>query len=371
MTDENSLTVVAVGDNPTLLWGMTSAERIRRIAAAANFGFGDAGAGARLLVDTGYAFDPTLLRYVANQPDSVLIRGGRIVMAHVTSADRAEAIMASMKKGEAPIDGLNPTLHEDGFTLYNDQLRKRERPFLTRLEPDTVAAIERASYYGAYKGVTDLLTKYLWPELALILTRVAARIGMTPNMVTAVGAALCLWATWLFWFGHYWEGIAAGFIFMVLDTVDGKLARCTITSSKLGNALDHGIDLIHPPFWYWAWIHGLDRAGLAVSQSDFILLMGVIVAGYVLQRAVEGAFIAVFDIHIHVWRRFDSWFRLIAARRNPNMLILFISLLAARPDWGIVAVAWWTAISIAIHLIRLLQAFLVRSRGGSVASWLQ
>ena len=29
-----------------------------------------------------------------------------------------------------------------------------------------------------------------------------------------------------------------------LDTVDGKLARCTIASSKLGNIFDHGIDLV-------------------------------------------------------------------------------------------------------------------------------
>ncbi len=39
------------------------------------------------------------------------------------------------------------------------------------LTPAAVPAIERASYVGAYKGVTDLLTKYLWPEWALAITR--------------------------------------------------------------------------------------------------------------------------------------------------------------------------------------------------------
>src|SRR3546814_8159991 len=85
----------------------------------------------------------------------------------------------------------------------------------------------------------------LWPELALWLTRGAASIGMTPNMVTAIGAALCVYATYLFAYGHYWTGMLAAFIFMVLDTVDGKLARCTITSSKWGNVADHGVDLVH------------------------------------------------------------------------------------------------------------------------------
>src|SRR3546814_2309143 len=55
---------------------------------------------------------------------------------------------------------------------------------------------------------------------------------MTPNMVTAIGAALCVYATYLFAYGHYWTGMLAAFIFMVLDTVDGKLARCTIRSEE-------------------------------------------------------------------------------------------------------------------------------------------
>jgi len=75
-------------------------------------------------------------------------------------------------------------------------------------------------------------------------------------------------------------------------------------------------------------------------------------------------------MHIHVWRPIDSWFRLITARRNPNMVILFVSLLFGRPDIGLLAVAWWTALSLVFHAIRLLQAFLTKARGGAVLSWL-
>jgi hypothetical protein len=52
------------------------------------------------------------------------------------------------------------------------------------------------------------------------------------------------------------------------------------------------------------------------------------------------------------------------------MLILFVAMLVARPDWGIVAVAAWTAISLVVHLVRLIQAFLLRQSGGDVRSWL-
>jgi len=158
---------------------------------------------------------------------------------------------------------------------------------------------------------------------------------------------------------------------MVLDTVDGKLARCTITSSWWGNVFDHGLDLVHPPFWWWFWATGLAHVGLALSDTLFWWVEGTIFIGYWVQRAIEGAFIAGFGgIHIHVWERFDSRFRLVTARRNPNMVILFASLVFARPDVGIVAVAVWTGLSCLVHLVRLIQAWLRTRRGEPVRSWL-
>jgi hypothetical protein len=92
--------------------------------------------------------------------------------------------------------------------------------------------------------------------------------------------------------------------------------------------------------------------------------------GYVVQRLIEGAFIVRFGMHIHVWQRFDSRFRLVTARRNPNMVILFFLLLVGLPDWGIIGVAIWTAVSLIVHAVRLVQAVVARARGESITSWL-
>ena len=51
-------------------------------------------------------------------------------------------------------------------------------------------------------------------------------------------------------------------------------------------------------------------------------------------------------------------------------LILFVSLLVSRPDWGLLAVACWTALSCLFHLVRLLQAYRQRARGKEIVSWL-
>jgi len=353
--------MIGVGANVVRLWGLTAEERLRRMAGAE-------APNAPLLVNLGYAFDPEWLRYVADRDDHVVTRAGIPVIANISSEGERRAVsdaMASLQPLGAT--GLETTAFEQVDGLANEALRKKERPFMDRLTAETVPALERASYFGAYKGVTDVLTKYLWPEWALVLTRIAARAGITPNQVTIVGAILCVAATILFWHGWYWSGLALGLVFMVLDTVDGKLARCTITSSRWGHVADHGIDLIHPPFWWLAWGVGLAAYGRPLEDGILWALLGAILAGYVAQRLIEGAFISRFKIHIHVWRRFDSRFRLIAARRNPNMIILFAALIAGRPDWGLIGVAAWTLISLAVHIVQIGQAFAARR---PVRSWL-
>jgi phosphatidylglycerophosphate synthase len=159
---------------------------------------------------------------------------------------------------------------------------------------------------------------------------------------------------------------------MVLDTVDGKLARCIGASSKWGNVFDHGIDLVHPPFWWWAWEHGLAAHGRSFAPFTTIMVLGVIVGGYVAQRLIEGISIKRFEgMEIHVWRPLDSRFRLITARRNPNMVILVASLLFRRPDIGLELVAWWTLISLIFHAVRLAQMTELKARGQKVSSWLE
>lgn len=365
------VTITSIGSNPTRIWGMTNSERTRRIVATAALPEDADAAPAQLIANDDYVFDPLLFGHLLTQRDAAICLDAVPVLATVSTPAQRLAIEAAML-GKAQLD--DPSIEriavDNQFTLYNRKLRKRERPLLSRLTPQTVRAVERGTYLAAYKGVTDVLTKYLWPEWALVLTRLAASAGMTPNMVTAVGAVGCIAATLCFWHGLYWLGMAFGLLFMVLDTVDGKLARCTLTSSNIGNIFDHGIDIVHPPFWWWAWAHGLGVWGLALAPRSFAAVMIAILAGYILQRLIEAYFIRRYGFHIHVWQKVDSDFRLITARRNPNMVILFVSTLLQRPDIGIIAVAVWTIVSLLFHAVRLVQAEVDHRRGGVQQSWL-
>lgn len=372
MSSAPPLQFVPVGTNAARLFGMDARTRACRLATNAEFECAetvDAGR-ATLIASLNYAWDPAWLTEIAGRPSSVLTLGGRPVLAHVPAGADTHAAAEALASGDmAALGDMNPVQSETAELSYR-KLRKRDRPFVMPLDAANPGLVERAAYDAAYKGVTDALTLYLWRRPAFYLTRWAADAGLTPNMVTAVGAVFCLLAFWLFWEAHYWLGTASGFVFMVLDTVDGKLARCTGTSSEWGNIFDHGIDLIHPVFWWWAWMHGLSEYGRPLEPIYATMLLWAIVGGYVAQRLIEGLFIRRYGLHIHVWEKIDSQFRLITARRNPNMIILIAPLLFGRPDVGIELVALWTIVSLIFHAVRLAQATVKSEQGGRIVSWL-
>jgi phosphatidylglycerophosphate synthase len=363
--------ILPAGSNHTRLWGLTPRERLARMAAKQDLDFASGPGGGPLVANLDFVFDPAWLQRIAARPNCVVTQGGVPVLAHIEDMDSRLQVTLAMREnraGQAP--GLTTLPFEESGSLHNEELGKRERPFLGRLTPETVRGLERESYFGAYRGVTDVLTKYLWPDAALVLTQLAVRWRITPNQVTTIGALLCVAATFLFVEGWYWTGSLAGLAFMVLDTVDGQLARCTLSASWLGKIFDRVIDLVHPPFWWWAWGAGLSAYGRPLDRETFWWVLAAIVGGFVVQRLIEGAFTARFKIFIHVWRPFDSRFRLIAARRNPHMVILAASLAAGRPDWGLIAVAAWTAASLLVQASRLVQALAARAKGRAVTSWL-
>ncbi len=370
MSSAPPLQFVPVGSNAARLFGMDAQARACRLATNAGFecaNTAEPGRGA-LLASMDFAWDPAWLSEIAGRPASVLTLAGQPVLAHVPAGSDAAAASEALARGAA-LEGLEAIASETAELSYR-KLRKRDRPFVMPLDPANPEAVERAAYDASYKGVTDALTLYLWRKPAFYLTRWAAQAGLTPNMVTSVGAILCVLAFWLFWEGHYWLGTLSGFIFMVLDTVDGKLARCTGASSEWGNIFDHGIDLIHPVFWWWAWLHGLEAYGTPLEPIYSTMLLWAIIGGYVAQRLIEGIFIRRFGFHIHVWEKIDSQFRLVTARRNPNMVILVAALLLGQPDVGIELVALWTIVSLIFHAVRLAQAEVKREQAEAITSWL-
>jgi hypothetical protein len=362
--------ILPAGSNHTRLWGQTPRERLARIAAREELDFASGPGGGPLVANLDFVFDPAWVRLIARRPNHVVTQGGVPVLANVSELEARLAVTLAMREGRpANVPGLLLLPFEDVGSVANLDIGRAARPFMGRLTPGTVRALERESYEAAYRDVADLLTTHVWREPALVLTRLAARLGLSPNQVTGLTALLCAAAAMLFAWGWYWAGLATAIAVMVLDTVDGQLARCTVRTTFLGKLFGGVLNLVHPPLWWWAWATGLDGVGRPLQPDLLWYGLAALAGGHFAQPLIERAFSARFGFSLHHWRAFDSRFRLVAARRNPNLLLLSAFLAFGRPEWGIVAIAGWTLASLLVHLLRFGQALAVRSRGGKVQSW--
>ncbi len=178
--------------------------------------------------------------------------------ARANGRKAAKAVVTSMTGilPESPIEGFSYGTAEAIGGAYDPILRKHAIPFAAKLGDTPKTELEKMTFGASYKGATDFVTKYVWPTPARFVTRWCAAAGITPNQVTTLSLILMFLALFGFWQGQWFWAIPAAWLMTFLDTVDGKLARVTMTSSKWGEVYDHGIDLLHPPFWWWAWYVG-------------------------------------------------------------------------------------------------------------------
>ena len=259
-----------------------------------------------------------------------------------------------------------PTAVAGSFDFAAGALKKRETFHAFDLARTPVRTAENAFYFASYKGVTDIVTKYVWPQPALLVVRACAALGISPNMVTSVSILLSILAIPLFMAGHFGWGLACAWGMTFLDTVDGKLARVTVSYSKFGNYFDHIPDIVFPPLWWLAFAWGAIGV-FPEAATELWWAFALVMASYVAGRLCEGAFELRNGFGPFVWQPFDARFRLILARRNPNLVILTAAVLLGAVVEGYLVLAGWCVVCAVIQLLRLLMSEAERRRAPLVS----
>ena len=370
-----------INDSPVQHWGLTSRRRIQRVLNS--LGVSDViddiasipQGGSVILLRGDYLFDDRVIKYLVDTEDVLLqiTREQRreMVAARVSSSLAGQA--ADIIKGSGG-DQLLPSVKTETLEALSVSFQKRllkfDPPFVLPITAENQQVLERRLFEASYKGVTDLVTKWVWPAPARWAVGQCVRLGLRPNHVTIIGLLLVILAGLFFVRGAYGWGLLAGWLMTFLDTVDGKLARVTVTSSRFGHYFDHLIDLIHPPIWYILWGVGLGVDRLEVIGISIAAAGWLIIAGYVAGRLVEGVFLAwLGKFGLFCWRPVDSYFRLITARRNPCMIFLTAGALLGRPGAGLAAVTVWTLATSLFLLLRLVMGLYRQKVDGSIKSW--
>lgn len=370
------------GESETRVWGLTGRERLQRmlktkkqITLTEDVERIPVSA-AVLFLNANFLFDARVLNALLGMDKKIALYSNENCPAAIrTDGNQASRLLRNLNNNKsqnykfvlltAPRIGL-----KDLKIDVQQNLKKKDPPYLLPISEANRRLLEKELFFGSYKGVTDLVTKWLWPVPAFWVTHYCVRRGWQPNHVTYLSVVFAMMAGIAFWFGFFGIGLLMGWLMTFLDTVDGKLARVTETSSRLGDVLDHGLDIIHPPLWYLAW--GIGLAGTSAPLAGLEILMWLMLLGYVGGRLCEGAFqlwLAPFDIFI--WQKLDSFNRLITARRNPNLILLSYGWLTDQPDSGLLLVVLWHLISTAILIWRLMIGWRTKQKEGSLKSWLQ
>lgn len=277
---------------------------------------------------------------------------------------------------EKAIDkGLAKPFSQKDFPSF---IRKLRRSFPFYIIPvsgkDEIPTIARYLFWSNYKGSTDVMTRYVYPPLVWLMVRPLANARIHPNWVTLVSIACTLAAVPFFMRGQFLIGFILAFSMSVLDSVDGKVARLTFTSSRLGNNLDHGLDLFHPPFWYFAWAWGLlyqsgtifipyptslDELFIGVTEGLPLLIAAYwLVLIYLLDRVVLAIYPRFFRRGLHTHAPIDSRMRSIIARRNINLPLFLIGYVTGFGQEVFYFIVAWQGATLLYHTVRTIYILL-------------
>ena len=346
--------VISGGTDAKLVAGMSN---VRRIAEDGPAGLRLAaflrtvGSTPVLVIDGATVVDPRLVAFLANSPGSIAAFGG-------DGAERAAVLR--LENMAVPTDaatllaladrllaaGQIAELKPEAFPSFIANLR-RDLPFylFTARDRESRDRRERFLFWSNYKGSTDFLTKWVYPPLVWRLVQLSTRWRLHPNWITLLSVILAFAAVPFFATGQFAIGLAMAFAMSILDSVDGKVARLTFTDSRIGNVLDHGLDIVHPPFWYLAWAWGLGGHGMDAVMQAALLLVGF----YVADRLVLAVPKARFGRGLHSIHPIDMAVRTIIARRNVNLVLFTAGLLAGKGIEAFYLVMLWQGATFVWH----------------------
>ncbi|WP_374383576.1 CDP-alcohol phosphatidyltransferase family protein [Dongia sp.] len=306
-----------------------------------------------IATDAASLADARLYRFLADRMQSGAVRENGSAIGRIEPADAASILSAPTL--DAALAHL-PEVRQDDFPSFVAKLRRSLPYYLFTVSNEAERKdVEKFLFWSNYKGSTDFFTKYVYPPLVWAMVPTLARARIHPNTVTIVSIILTILAVPLFAAGHFWWGFLCAYGMSVLDSVDGKLARLTFTDSALGNVLDHGLDIVHPPFWYFGWAIGLLGGwSMATIENPLWQAAWWMLGLYILDRLILSIYRAKYKKGLHTHAPMDGVVRTFISRRNINLPLFTVCYAVGWGEEAFYFIVLWQAITCAYHGLRTL-----------------
>ncbi len=156
-------------------------------------------------------------------------------------------------------------------------------PFALNGRPEDRAEAEERLARSLKEETADKdapLARYVDRHVSWRISGRLARTGVTPNQVTLANTVLGFLSAWMFASASHWIRLAGSLLFLfsvMVDGVDGELARLTMTESRFGALLDMITDnLVHAALFagiLWGCYRGS-------GNSAYLYLVPVLLGGF-------------------------------------------------------------------------------------------
>ena len=315
-----------------------------------------------LLLDGDVIYDDRVLDYLLAEGAGHVVRSPEGTVAGLLRADQARAAVGEARGPGQPSVGdlLDRRSRELGVEVVGPQeldqyvgsLRLTMPPYLVRLRDiRQLPEVDRLMYRRTFKGVIDAVALYGYFHLVRWITRHLSRTSLTPNSFTVL-SILGVWAAIpCFAVGEHAWGVALAWMGVILDSVDGKLARLRLHLSDAMGNFEHLAAMPGLGLWYLAlgWsFHGREP----LAAGPITLATGVLISAYLIDKVLSGGFKKLYGQELFDYKPLDATFHLVACRRNTSLLIFSVGLLLNHAEEAFYAITGWMTVTLLFHGIR-------------------
>ncbi len=221
-------------------------------------------------------------------------------------------------------------------------LRKTVTPTLIRVtETASLREIENDLYEKTFKGTLELVGTYGYKLPVRAMTKFFAKTPITPNMITTTAIACSFGAIPAFFTGWLGLGLILAASFIILDSLDGKLARMTFRLSEAADRIDHATSMPARVAWYLGMSWHFSKG----DWTSFNGLMGIVLTvtpivddinwGYIKRKFKKSLFdLTPLDAKVHLF----------TARRN-DIFLMLLGWLLGFPLYTFYAITVWIVLT--------------------------
>lgn len=293
-----------------------------------------------IVIAADLLIDQRLLAWLAAQdPDVMLTSRAGVPAEPVARLHHGSLDAASPQSAGVKLVAVN-SLPSYWEAMHGDVPLHLHR---VRSEPDAEKGWQILLDY-IQRRTLELPARYFNPTFENLLVRRLAPTAISANQVTFVTTVLGFAVGALYLVGWLRAGVLLAIFVEVLDGVDGKLARITRTTSRIGE-YEHVFDFFYENSWYLGLGIFLSKNGFHFAWTAALLMIAF--------DLMDNIAYAAMDVK---WGRsldnatpFLGRFRLIAGRRNIYTWLFLPGFFLGAPAYSFYLAVAWAGITAAVH----------------------